>query len=100
MGYQLPHAEAQPPKLNAERVPAEFRHLMPLAEKYGISDDGYRLEMLDSLDDVERDELARFLADYDDELDAWLAGPEADSPTPTNEYVTFSCLRMAADEVK
>ncbi|MFT4557771.1 MAG: hypothetical protein ACI92S_003144 [Planctomycetaceae bacterium] len=98
MGYRLPHAEAQPPKLDAERVPPEFRRLIPLAEKYGVSDDGYRSEMLESLDDEERNELATFLAEYDDALDAWLAGPEADNSTPTNEYITFSCLRIAADE--
>jgi hypothetical protein len=97
MAYQLPHPEATPPNLNPENVPAEFRHLIPLAEKYGVSDDCYRLEVLDSLDSFERAELAQFLSDYDDALDSWLAGPDADSPTPTAEYIAFSCLRMAAD---
>ena len=97
MGYQLPHPEAKPPQLNADNVPAEFRHLIPLAEKYGVSDDGYRVEMLASLDSSERAELAQFLSDYDSALDSWLAGPEADNPTPTAEYVAFTCLRMAAD---
>jgi hypothetical protein len=99
MSYRLPHPEATPPKLNPKNVPVEFRHLIPLAEKYGVSDDGYRLEMLESLDSSESDELAQFLADYDSALDSWLAGPEADHPTPTAEYIAFTCLRMAADGI-
>lgn len=34
---------------------------------------------------------------YEDELDDWLAGPEADSPAPSAEYIAFSAMRMAAD---
>ncbi len=84
--------------LDPANVPAEFHQLIPLAEKYGISDDGYRLEMLAALDGSERSELAEFLSDYDDALDSWLAGPEAESPEPSAEYIAFSCLRMAADD--
>ena len=97
MSYQLPHPEAKPPQFNSDNVPVEFRHLIPLAEKYGISDDCYRIDMLASLNSSERAELAQFLSDYDSSLESWLAGPEADNPTPTAEYIAFSCLLMAAD---
>lgn len=99
MGYQLPHPEAKPPELDENNVPVEFRHLIPLAEKYGVSDDGYRVQMLATLDCSERAELVQFLSDHDSALDSWLAGPEADRRSPTAEYIAFACLRMAADEV-
>ena len=99
MADRLPHPEAQPPILDAAHVPPDFRHLIPLAERYGVADDTYRASMLESLSDADRNELSRFLAGYDDALDAWLAGPESDAATFTDAYIAFSTLRMAADEV-
>ena len=40
-------------ELSRENVPEEFWHLIPLAQKYGISDDGYREELLQSIDEDE-----------------------------------------------
>jgi hypothetical protein len=34
---------------------------------------------------------------FDDELDDWLAGPEANNPNPTREYLAFSSMRMVVD---
>lgn len=34
---------------------------------------------------------------HNDAFDEWLAGPEADGPRFSPEYIAFSCLRMAAD---
>jgi len=98
MPYRLPHADAAPPKLVHSNVPAELRTLIPLAERYGVSDDGYRTDMLATLDQTEREQLIRAVQERDDALDVWLAGPEAAVVAPTNEYVAFSALRMAADE--
>ncbi|GEM_PF-1777841 len=97
MTYTLPQSEAEPPKLDPAKVPTKFRNLIPLAEKYGISDDGYRDELIDALDEAELRECAAFLEFYDDVLDEWLAGPEADGPSFTDEYIVFSALGMAAD---
>ena len=36
---------------------------------------------------------------FDAALDDWLAGPEADGPTFSEEYIAFSALRRAADYV-
>jgi len=98
MADHYPHPEARPPKLDPAQVPAAFRHLISLAERYGVTDDGYRSEMVASLPDSGRTELAQFLTDYDDALDSWLAGPESDGPTFSEAYIVFSALRMAADE--
>ena len=87
-------------KLSRDNVPKEFWHLIPLAQKYGFSDDSFRLEMLQSISQNEKLELKSFLEAYDDKLDSWLAGPEASGPQFSNEYIAFSALRMAADEAK
>lgn len=91
---------AIPPKLDLRKVPAEFHSLAPLAEKYGIGDDIYREQMVGSLTDEERSELIEFLEVWDDRLDTWLAGPESESRFPSDEYCTFTSLRMAADSAK
>jgi len=36
----------------------------------------------------------------DDELFAWLSGPEADAQRPSREYVAITCLTMAADHAR
>jgi hypothetical protein len=100
MAYNLPHPEAKPPTLKVEEVPEEFRQLIPLAEKYGVSDDFYRAFMLKSLDAAERAELKQFLIEFDDALDSWLAGPESNGPIFTDAYIVFSCLRIAEDEAR
>lgn len=97
MAYTLPHLEAQPPRLNPVNVPEAFRHLIPLAEKYGIADDCYRDEVIESLTQSELMECAAFLEFYEDILDEWLAGPEAVGPDFSNEYIAFSALGMAAE---
>lgn len=100
MPYTLPHPDAKPSKLDPGNVPIGLRHLIPLAEKYGVNDDCYRAELLESLDESEEQELMGLFDDWTDELDAWLCGQEADSSSPSNEYVTFTCLTMAAEFVR
>ena len=34
---------------------------------------------------------------HSDAFDEWLAGPEAEGPRLSPEYIAFSALRMAAD---
>jgi hypothetical protein len=83
--------------LNPENVPASLRKLIPLAEKFGISDDLDReiLVRASSAHDIEL--LKKAIIDHDDELDLWLVGEEASSSNPSDEYVAFSAMRMAAD---
>ena len=100
MGYTLPHPEAKPPKLDPKNVPEAFRHLIPLAEKYGISDDCYLDDLIDTLDESELRECASFLDSYDAVLDDWLAGPAAAGPEYSKEYIAFSALGEAADLAK
>ena len=100
MTFKLPNKEAQPPKLDAEKIPKDCHQFIPLAEKYGISDDGYRIDVLECLDEDEKNELISFANTYPSSLDDWLCGPESESKEPSIEYVTFTALIMAADYVQ
>ena len=99
MVYRLPHPEAAVPELDPRIVPLALHDLIPYAQRYGIADDGYRAQLIGLLDDSERDDLVVTVTRFDDALDDWLAGPEATATCPTSEYVAFSALRMAADEL-
>jgi len=83
--------------LNIERIPFQLRSLIPLAERFGILDDSARENLVATATDSERDELVAAVRAHDDELDQWLAGPEAQEQNFSDEYVHFSAMRMAAD---
>lgn len=78
-------------------IPPQLRHLIALAEKYGIADDRVREGLIGNCSQDERSSLKKAVEECDDEFDLWLAGPEAAGPEYTNEYIAFSALRMAAD---
>lgn len=84
-------------QLDAAKVPEKFRHLIPMAEKWGISDDLIREDMVDKASPQEIEELKKFIEEWDRPLDEWLAGPEAYESESSEEYTAFTCLRMAAD---
>jgi hypothetical protein len=71
--------------------------LLPLAEQFGISDDLLRADFFARTAKRELSRLKRILAEYDDLLDEWLAGPEADGPEFSDEYIAYSAMRMGAD---
>ena len=84
-------------RLDPKKVPKALRHLIPLAEKFGIGDDLIRQDFFAKTPKSEIDELRRLMAQHDDLLDDWLAGPEASVPKLSKEYITFCCMRMGAD---
>jgi hypothetical protein len=85
------------PRLDPANVPLSLRHLIPMAERYGITDDLERERCIRSASIEEVMELKAAIARDDDLLDDWLAGPEANAPSFSEEYLAFSALRMAAD---
>lgn len=92
------YAENRPVvKLDPKRVPEQLRELIPLAEKFGISDDLIREDFFAKTPKSELTKLKRTLSKYDDFLDEWLAGPEADGPSFSDEYIAFSAMRMGVD---
>jgi hypothetical protein len=84
-------------KLNQERIPEGLRHLIPTAEKFGISDDLTREDFMAKASKAEVLGLKQLVETYNNLLDVWLAGPEAAGPSFSDEYIAFSCMRMAAD---
>jgi hypothetical protein len=87
-------------ELDASRVPKQFRKWIPLAERWGIGDDLIREDCVNAAASDELSELLAFGDAYDAVLDEWLAGPESNSPEPTEEYCAFTCLGMAWDLAK
>ena len=92
------YAENKPiVKLNPEKVPASLRHLIPLAEKWGITDSIMRLDFRKKSSEADREELRREATANEDDLEKWLCGPASYDRSPSLEYVTFSAMLMAND---
>ncbi len=85
--------------LSPDNVPEALHGLMPLAARWGISDDILRSDARRRASTDEVDYLKSAVAHFDDALDEWLAGSEAQSERPTIEYLAFSNMRMAADGI-
>jgi hypothetical protein len=83
--------------LNPVNVPAVLQPLIPLAERFGISDDLIRADVVRKTPRAEVAKMRRTVLAHDGAFDEWLAGPESKGPKFTPEYIAFSCLRMAAD---
>ena len=85
-------------KLNASRIPLEFHQWIPLAERWGIVDDGYRLDALQSASAADLAYLQSFRSANEDILDECLAGHDSYHSAPSAEYLAFSALRRALEE--
>ena len=83
--------------IDSQRVPVSLRHLIPLVQKFGITDDLARETIVSSASKAEIEALKQAVQANDALLDAWLAGPEATGPCFSNEYIAFSAMRVAAD---
>lgn len=82
--------------VNKSHVPRQFWPLLPYAEFWGIADDWTREELVASAPLDVRENLRQVVAAFDSALDEWLAGPAADESDPSDEYVAFSAMRIAA----
>jgi hypothetical protein len=83
--------------LRSAKVPAGLRHLIPLAKRFGVTDDLDRERLVATASPEEVARLKAAVSAHDDDLDEWLAGPEAEGSEFSAEYLAFSALRMAAD---
>ncbi len=82
---------------DVDDVPPSLRILAPYAETWGIADDSLRERIFAQTPPALVAHLRDVISVFDDELDEWLAGPEATSETPTDAYVAFSAMRMGVD---
>ena len=80
-------------------VPAELRQLIPYAVIWGLSDDWARQDLMKRTPAALKRNLKWVVQQFDNQLDAWLAGPEAAGPTHSKAYIAFSAMRMGADFV-
>jgi len=86
-------------KLNPDKVPLPLVHLIPIAEKWALGEEGYHQVYNASSEELEA--LVHCIDDVtDDDLFGWLCGPEADNPNPSLEYVAFTDLTQAIDLAK
>jgi hypothetical protein len=83
--------------VNTRNVPAELRHLIPLAKHFGVTDDTERERLVKASSSAEIAQLKQAVITHDDLLDTWLSGPECKGPIYSDEYIMFSAMRMAAD---
>lgn len=84
-------------ELDPSRVPDDLVPYIPYAALWGIADDLEREQLVTDAPEEARADLLQTVQEIDDRLDDWLAGDEANSPSPSAEYVAFSAMRMAAD---
>lgn len=86
-------------RLNRANVPEQLWPLLPYAEFWGIADDWTREDLIEQAPaDVQRN-LKAVITSYNSDLEEWLAGPEASNRNPSDEYVAFAAMIMAADYV-
>src|SRR5688572_8405117 len=95
--YYWPDEKPPVVSLSTKNVPQSLQCLIPIAERWGISDDMLRSDARRKASAAEIEYLRKVVSHFDDELDHWLAGPEASDPNPSPEYLAFSNMRMAAD---
>ncbi len=82
--------------LDRDKISERFWPLLPYAEFWGIADDLTREILVKQASADVQHNLKNAVAAFDSALDEWLAGPEADNPNPSSEYIAFSAMRMAA----
>jgi hypothetical protein len=81
--------------MNKELIPENLQHLIPLVEKWGIEDDGYRDHLVYNSTSEQLQSLVNCISDEDaDNLNFWFIKPQL-VKSPTNEYLKFSAFFMA-----
>ena len=91
------YAENRPTiRLDPVRVPEVLRHLIPLAEQFGVTDDLIREDIVAKTPPEVLAAMRAAVLPLGNAFNEWLAGPEADGPEFSAEYIAFSCLRLEA----
>ncbi len=85
-------------RLDTEQVPADLRHLVPMAERWGIGDDVDRVAKGDRATAAEREELRAAVEPHHARITAWLnsfgQGPMSD------EAAAFMYMQLALEEMQ
>ena len=92
------HAEHRPIiRLDPDDVPADLRHLIPLAEKWGVGDDIIRHDLIERSSHLERRELHDALYEPFERITEWLDAQTGSLLTPEAE--AFLYMQTALDEM-
>lgn len=92
------YAERRPIlKLDPANVPTHLRHIIPLAEKWGIGDDIIRNDLIDKSSDAAKCELRDALYEPLERITAWI-NSFADRPL-SPEAEAFMYMQTALDEM-
>ena len=83
--------------LAPENVPESLRPYIAYAEIWGISDDGFRMQLVGRAPEAAKADLRTLMASIEGNLNQWLGGPASYEVPPSSEYIAFSAMRMAAD---
>lgn len=85
-------------RLVAEKVPAELRSLIPLAERWGVGDDAERAAAIARSTPAEREELREAIEPVHATITAWLDsfGQRAMS----DEAAAFMYMQLALEEIR
>ena len=85
-------------RLNVNNVPEDLRHLVPLAERWGIGDDVERNAAVDRATAADRAELEGAIAPSDARITAWL---DSFRQQPmTDEAAAFMYMQLALEEMR
>ena len=84
-------------RLNPEVVPADLRHLVPLAQRWGIGDDTERNAKVERSTPAEREELRTAIAPVQSRITAWL--DSFGQGAMTNEAAAFMYMQLALEEL-
>ena len=84
-------------QLQADNVPPNLRHLIPLAERWGIGDDVDRAEFGERATDADRQALVKAIAQHQAAITAWL---DSFGTRPlTDEAAAFMYMQLAVEEI-
>jgi len=82
--------------LDASEVPADLRHLVPLASRWGIGDDVERMEYIERSSAGDRDALAAAVAPHQAAITSWL--DSFGSGAMSDEAAAFMYMQLALEE--
>ncbi|ALH80420.1 hypothetical protein [Sphingopyxis macrogoltabida] len=80
-------------------TPPALQQIAHYASIWGVSDDVFRAGVIAGATEPARWNLKWVVHQFEEALEAWLAGPEAESENFSDAYVAFTSLVMASDEI-
>jgi hypothetical protein len=90
--------EVRAQRLDPAQVPDDLRHLVPVAERWGIGDDVDRNAKVDAATPAERDELATALEPHHARITAWL--DSFGQGLMSDEAAAFMYMQLAHAEMR